>query len=61
MSTSTRGTSTTPAACRHCPVPEREHMQRWTQAAGWHTWTPPTDAQRLARMRARQAQRQETA
>lgn len=35
-------------------------MQRWTQAAGWHPWTEPTDAQRLARMRARRDQQQET-
>lgn len=44
---------TAPSACRHCPVPEREHMQRWTKAAGWHPWTEPTDQQRLARMRNR--------
>lgn len=52
--------TTTPAACRHCPLPEREHMQRWATGPGWHHWTEPTDTQRLERMRARRAQRQET-
>lgn len=51
---------TTPAACRHCPIPERDHMQRWTKAAGWHQWTEPTDAQRLARMKARRGARKGT-
>ncbi len=49
-----------PSACRHCPHAEREHMQRWTASAGWHKWTPPTDAQRLARMTARRNHAQET-
>lgn len=48
---------TATTACRHCPHSEREHMQRWTTAAGWHQWTPPTDQQRLARMLARRAAR----
>jgi hypothetical protein len=52
--------TTTPAACRHCPHPQREHMQRWTAAAGWHRWTEPTDQQRLARMRERRNARKAT-
>ncbi|MCC9307719.1 hypothetical protein LN042_11525 [Kitasatospora sp. RB6PN24] len=46
-----------PSACRHCGIPHREHYQQWTQAAGWHQWQPPTDAQILARMQARRAGR----
>jgi hypothetical protein len=45
--------TTAPSACRHCGIPEREHMQRWTKAAGWHKYTPPTNDQIKARMRAR--------
>ncbi|MEW1760408.1 hypothetical protein AB0393_28340 [Streptomyces cyaneofuscatus] len=44
---------TEPSACRHCGVPRREHMQRWTTRAGWHRWTPPTQQQIKARMKAR--------
>lgn len=44
-------------ACRHCPIPERRHFQRWTDAAGWHTWTAPTTEQIKARMLARRADR----
>lgn len=49
--------SVEPNACRHCGVAEREHYQRWTAEAQWHGWTAPTDAQRLARMRARREAR----
>lgn len=52
--------TTNPASCRHCPHDKREHMQRWTAEAGWHHWTEPTDAQRLARMRARRNANKET-
>ena len=44
-----------PSGCRHCGVPEREHMQRWTTAAGWHQWAEPTQEQIAARMLARRA------
>lgn len=44
---------TSPNGCAHCGITEHHHAQRWTQDAGWHKWTPPTDAQRLERMRAR--------
>lgn len=46
-----------PNACRWCGVPQRGHFQLWKPPVGWHTFTEPTDAQRLARMRARQAAR----
>lgn len=48
---------TEPNACRWCGIGRREHMQRWTAAAGWHGWTEPTDEQRKARMLARRARR----
>lgn len=47
---------TSPNGCTHCGIEARDHANRWTQAAGWHRWTPPTDAQRLERMRARKAE-----
>jgi len=34
-------------------VGKRGHLQRWTKVAGWHQWTPPTQAQIKARMRDR--------
>jgi hypothetical protein len=39
-----------PSGCRHCGVPARTHYRRWTEAAGWHGYTAPTDAQIKARM-----------
>ncbi|GAA1977273.1 hypothetical protein [Kitasatospora viridis] len=44
-----------PSACAHCGIPRRGHTRQWMQAAGWHQWQPPTDAQILARMKARRA------
>ncbi|MFF8786930.1 hypothetical protein [Streptomyces sp. NPDC015125] len=41
---------TTPSACRHCGIGKHEHMQRWSTAAGWHRWTPPTQEQTKQRM-----------
>lgn len=46
-----------PNGCRHCGAAQRFHCQRWTDAAGWHTWTEPTDEQRKARMLARRNMR----
>lgn len=43
----------TPSGCRHCGIEAHTHFQRWTPEAGWHGWTAPTNAQVLARMRAR--------
>ncbi|MFF9785693.1 hypothetical protein [Streptomyces nigrescens] len=52
-------TISAPSACRYCAIGRREHAQRWTAAAGWHQWTPPTQQQikdrMLARRRARSA------
>lgn len=42
-----------PNSCRHCGLDRRGRAQQWTTEAGWHTWTPPTQDQILARMRAR--------
>jgi hypothetical protein len=46
-----------PSACRHCDLPCHGHARQWTQAAGLHPWTAPTDQQILARMQARRAAR----
>lgn len=42
-----------PNACRHCDTPQRDHCQRWIDqpGVGSHGWIPPTDTQRLHRMR----------
>lgn len=45
-----------PNSCAVCAVVEPEHGQRYG-IGGWHTWTAPTNAQRLDRMRARRAAR----
>ena len=51
-------TTTNPAGCRHCGIEYRApHGRRWTAEAGWHTWTAPTDVERLERMRARRDER----
>lgn len=42
-----------PSGCRWCGADEYGHAQRWKPGHGWHTWEQPTDAQTLARMRAR--------
>lgn len=43
----------TPDGCRQCGIPQYRHCRQWTAKAGWHAWTEPTNAQRLARMKAR--------
>lgn len=44
--------------CRWCGViTKHEHMQRWSREAGWHVWTPLTQAQIKERMLARRAAR----
>ncbi|WP_224273971.1 hypothetical protein [Streptomyces sp. LS1784] len=48
---------TEPNGCGVCGVPPREHMQLWKLPAGWHQWSPPSNAQILARMQARRAAR----
>ncbi|MFC8447587.1 hypothetical protein [Kitasatospora sp. NPDC057223] len=49
-------TTAAPSGCRHCGISKPEHMQRWKSGVGWHAWEPPTQAQILARMKARRAQ-----
>lgn len=44
-----------PSGCRWCGIEAHHHAQEWSTAAGYHVWWPPTDAQILARMRARRA------
>lgn len=39
--------------CRWCGVSAQGHGLFWTPAARWHAHVQPTDAQRLARLRAR--------
>lgn len=49
-----------PDACRYCDTPRRRHGQSLNCAQpgiGWHSWTPPTDRQRLTRMRWRRTLR----
>jgi hypothetical protein len=31
-----------PSGCAHCGLARDGHFQRWTDAAGWHKWEPPT-------------------
>lgn len=44
-----------PDGCLWCDHPQRGHFQRYKEPIGWHKWTEPADAQRLARMKARRA------
>jgi hypothetical protein len=46
-----------PSACRHCGIPEAQHLQRWKSPVGWHVWTEPTNEQRYAAIRANAAER----
>lgn len=48
-----------PSGCRNCGILQCHHAPQYT-ADGSHTYEPPTRAQRLARMKARRAARQET-
>jgi hypothetical protein len=48
------GKPPTPNGCRWCGTdPQRHYGQHWVPSVGWHTWTQPTNAQILARMKAR--------
>ncbi|NRQ31319.1 hypothetical protein HII36_05630 [Nonomuraea sp. NN258] len=42
-----------PAGCRWCGLAQRDHFQRWSRAAGWHLYIPPTQDQIKERMKAR--------
>lgn len=46
-----------PDGCRWCGISERSHGQSWAASKKWHSYAPPTAAQRLARMKARRARR----
>lgn len=52
-----RDADTDPGGCAMCGAPERGHAQRWHPHAGFEPWVAPSNAQRLARMYARRAQR----
>lgn len=43
--------------CRWCGFSEQGHARQWTPSARWHAHAQPTDAQRLARLRARRTPR----
>lgn len=51
------GQSPSPDGCRWCGHERRGHATAWKPSAGMHKWVAPTSAQRLARMKARRAQR----
>jgi hypothetical protein len=42
-----------PSACTWCGIARRGHGRQFADAAGWHEWERPSDAQVLARMKAR--------
>ncbi|MFJ7998970.1 hypothetical protein ACIQ7D_17740 [Streptomyces sp. NPDC096310] len=44
-----------PFGCRWCGIARRSHGRQWIASQGWHAWEQPTNAQILARMRARRA------
>jgi hypothetical protein len=46
-----------PDGCRWCGHERRGHATAWKPSVGMHKWAAPTGAQRLARMKARRAQR----
>lgn len=49
----TTGTPATPGGCRYCGTTRQGHHQTHIPGHGFHPYTEPTDAQRLARLRAR--------
>lgn len=48
---------TTPNGCQHCGIEARSHGRQWTEAAGWHAWTAPTQQQIKNRMLAHRTTR----
>lgn len=46
-----------PFGCRWCGTPQYHHGRSYNAGAGMHGWERPTNAQILARMRARRAAR----
>ena len=51
------GQPPSPDGCRWCGHEKRGHATAWKPSIGMHKWVAPTSAQRLARMKARRAQR----
>ncbi|WP_164543459.1 hypothetical protein [Streptomyces mobaraensis] len=52
--------TTSPTACCHCGINQREHARQWKPPVGWHQWTPPTEEQIKKRMLARRTERRNT-
>ncbi|PZT71414.1 hypothetical protein [Streptomyces sp. AC1-42T] len=51
-----------PDGCSWCDVAARAHSEdRWHPLPGLHPWTPPSDRQRLERMKARRTARRQQA
>nr|WP_051766082.1 hypothetical protein [Streptomyces sp. NRRL F-5135] len=48
-------TPPSPFGCRWCGIDRRSHGRQWVASQGMHAWERPTDAQILARIRARRA------
>ena len=46
-----------PFGCKYCGIEHRGHGHRWTKGVGMHFFYRPSDAQILARMRARRLAR----
>jgi len=46
-----------PSACTWCGIARRGHGRQYADAAGYHGWEAPSDAQVLARMKARRLAR----
>ena len=46
-----------PSGCQHCGRRRLDHCGRWTDAAGWHKFEPPTKETIAERMRAKYAAR----
>lgn len=42
-----------PGGCRWCGTLKEKHYHNYVASAGWHHWEQPTQAQILARMKAR--------
>lgn len=51
------GQPPTPYGCRWCGDERHHHGRQYLRGRGGHGWEPPTDAQILARMRARRRAR----
>lgn len=61
LAAATGKTLPVPNGCRWCGIEKPNHVQRHAQFVGLHGWVEPTNKQRLTRMKARRANRKETA